>query len=86
VISADSKAELRTVVTERTVGDKWLVSKGLQPGDRLIVEGLGRIQPGQAVKPVAVATPAEADSTPAAAPAAAPPAAAPASAAPASTG
>jgi len=58
VISADSKAELRTVVTERTVGDKWLVSAGLQPGDRLIVEGLGRVQPGQTVRPVAVPAPA----------------------------
>jgi membrane fusion protein (multidrug efflux system) len=52
VIGADSKAELRTVVTDRTVGDQWLVSKGLNEGDRLIVEGLGRIQPGQAVRPV----------------------------------
>ena len=60
VISADSKAEQRAVVTERTVGDKWLVSKGLQPGDRLIVEGLSHIQPGQAVKPVAVSMPAAA--------------------------
>jgi membrane fusion protein (multidrug efflux system) len=76
VISQDSKAELRTVVTERTVGDKWLVSKGLQPGDRLIVEGLGRIQPGQTVTPVAVATPAAAEST--STPQAAPPSAAPA--------
>ena len=58
VISTDSRAELREVVTERTVGDKWLVSKGLQPGDRLIVEGLGRIQPGQTVRPVAIAEPA----------------------------
>jgi membrane fusion protein (multidrug efflux system) len=66
VIGADSKAELRTLVTERTVGDQWLVSKGLMPGDRLIVEGLGHIQPGQVVRPVAVAT------TPASAPAAAP--------------
>lgn len=54
VIDADSKAQLRTVVTERTVGDRWLVSKGLVDGDKVIVEGLGRIQPGQAVKPVAV--------------------------------
>jgi membrane fusion protein (multidrug efflux system) len=54
VIGADSKAEARTLVTERTVGDQWLVSKGLLPGDRLIVEGLGRIQPGQVVKPVEV--------------------------------
>lgn len=55
VISADSKAELRTVITERTVGDRWLVSKGLQAGDKLIVEGLGRIQPGQIVRPVPAA-------------------------------
>ncbi|MEJ0035958.1 MAG: efflux RND transporter periplasmic adaptor subunit [Gammaproteobacteria bacterium] len=66
VISTDSKAELRTVVTERTVGDKWLVSKGLQPGDRLIVEGLGHIQPGQAVRPVAVSAAPAADAAPAA--------------------
>ena len=52
VIGADSKAELRTVLTERTVGDQWLVSKGLREGDRLIVEGLGRIQPGQVVQAV----------------------------------
>lgn len=85
VISADSKAEQRTVVTERTVGDKWLVSKGLQPGDKLIVEGLGRIQPGQAVKPVAVEVAAStAAPVEPAVPAAAPEAAAPRSAAPAS--
>ena len=54
VIDGESKAQLRTVVTERTVGDRWLVSKGLADGDKVIVEGLGRIQPGQAVKPVAV--------------------------------
>ncbi len=53
VIGTDSKAELRTVVTERTVGDHWLVSRGLEPGDRLVVEGLGRIKPGQTVRPVA---------------------------------
>ena len=54
VIGADSKVEQRTLTTDRTVGDKWLVTAGLAPGDKLIVEGLGRIKPGQAVKPVAV--------------------------------
>ena len=58
VIGADSKAELRQVVTERTVGDRWLVSKGLAAGDHLIIEGLGHIQPGQTVRPVAVTLPA----------------------------
>jgi membrane fusion protein (multidrug efflux system) len=54
VLNAADEAELRQVVAERTVGDQWLVSRGLQDGDRLVVEGLGRIKPGQKVKPVAV--------------------------------
>ena len=71
VINADSKAEQRAVVTDRTVGDKWLVSKGLLPGERLIVEGLLRIQPGQSVRPVPVDIAADtaADSAAAAGPA-----------------
>jgi membrane fusion protein, multidrug efflux system len=52
VIKPDSSVELRQVVAERTVGDKWLVSSGLSAGDRLVVEGLGRIKPGQKVSPV----------------------------------
>jgi membrane fusion protein (multidrug efflux system) len=57
VVGADSKAELRTVVTERTVGDQWLVSSGLRAGDRLIVEGLAKAKPGQPVRAVAVDSP-----------------------------
>lgn len=57
VVGADSRAELRAVVTERTVGDQWLVSSGLRNGDRLIVEGLGKIEPGQPVRPVAANLP-----------------------------
>jgi membrane fusion protein, multidrug efflux system len=53
VVNTESKAELRKVVTERTVGDQWVVSSGLASGDRLIVEGLSKIKPGQSVKPVA---------------------------------
>jgi membrane fusion protein, multidrug efflux system len=60
VIGAGSKVEQREVVTERTVGDHWLVSKGLRAGDQLIVEGLGHVQPGQTVKPVLATTAAAA--------------------------
>jgi membrane fusion protein (multidrug efflux system) len=70
VIGADSKVELRNVVTERTVGDSWLVSQGLAPGDRVVVEGLTRVRAGQAVTPVEVklgAAPAGAEGAPAAA-------------------
>jgi membrane fusion protein, multidrug efflux system len=57
VVSADSKAEQRTIVAERTVGDRWLVSAGLHSGDKVIVEGLGRVQAGQTVKAVPVQAP-----------------------------
>ncbi len=57
IIKQDSSTELRQVVAERTVGDQWLVSSGLQAGDRLVVEGLGRIKPGQKVSPVPLGQP-----------------------------
>ena len=45
--------ELRLLTTDRTIGDKWLVTGGLQAGDQVIVENLQRIrQAGQPVKPV----------------------------------
>jgi membrane fusion protein (multidrug efflux system) len=50
VVGADNKAELRVLETPRAVGTDWLVTQGLKPGDRLIVEGLINVQPGVAVK------------------------------------
>lgn len=54
VLTADNKVQPRKVVADRTVGDKWLITSGLNPGDKLIVEGTDRVKPGQTVKPVAV--------------------------------
>ncbi len=42
------------MVADRTVGDRWLVTQGLKPGDRLIVEGAARVAPGQLVTPTEV--------------------------------
>jgi membrane fusion protein (multidrug efflux system) len=56
VVGAGGKLEQRTVVPERTVGDRWLVSAGLQPGDRLVVDGLQKVRPGATVTPVEVST------------------------------
>ncbi len=49
---ADSsdKVEQRGLKIDRAVGNKWLVTEGLKPGDRIIVEGLQRIRPGVSVK------------------------------------
>jgi membrane fusion protein, multidrug efflux system len=55
LVGPDDKAVLKSVQAERSIGDKWLVAGELKPGDRVIVEGLGRIKPGQAIKPVAAA-------------------------------
>ncbi|SER92065.1 efflux RND transporter periplasmic adaptor subunit [Sphingobium sp. YR768] len=51
VIGKDNKAELRQVEVDRAVGDKWIVTKGLKAGDKLIVEGLLNLRPGTVVKP-----------------------------------
>jgi membrane fusion protein (multidrug efflux system) len=42
--------EVRQVETDRPVGDKWIVTKGLKAGDRLIVEGLVNLRPGTVVQ------------------------------------
>ncbi len=51
VVGAQNKVELRNIVAERPVGDKWVVTSGLKPGDRLIVEGLLNLRPGTVVVP-----------------------------------
>ena len=50
VVNGDNKVELRTLVTERAIGDKWLVTDGLKAGDRVIVEGIQFAKPGSEVK------------------------------------
>ncbi len=49
VVGTDGKVEARNVQVARTVGDRWLVTGGLQAGDRLIVEGLQKVRPGAVV-------------------------------------
>ncbi|MDN0122521.1 efflux RND transporter adaptor subunit AcrA [Yersinia aleksiciae] len=58
VVGADDKVELRTLVANQAIGDKWLVTEGLKAGDRLIVSGLQKIRPGVQVKVQEVTTPA----------------------------
>ena len=57
VVGPGNKAVRRVVRADRTVGDKWVVTEGLKPGERVIVEGLGKIRPNQAVVPVPAGSP-----------------------------
>ncbi len=52
VVGAEDKVEPRVIEVVRTVGDNWLVSKGLAAGDRVILEGIQRARPGTQVKVV----------------------------------
>jgi membrane fusion protein (multidrug efflux system) len=52
LVNAQNKAELRNIEIGQAIGPNWIVTKGLQPGDKVIVEGLQRVQAGAAVRPV----------------------------------
>ncbi len=49
VVNAENKAEYRPLVLDRAIDDQWLVTKGLAPGDKVIVEGLLMLRPGTVV-------------------------------------
>lgn len=52
VVNAEKKVERRQLVTDRAIGDAWLVTEGLKVGDQVIVEGLQKVRPGAVVTPV----------------------------------
>ncbi|OPY10437.1 MAG: Multidrug resistance protein MexA precursor [Syntrophaceae bacterium PtaB.Bin038] len=52
VVDPDGRVQQRVIALDRTLGDRWLVSDGLAPGDRVIVEGVQKVRPGTAVKAV----------------------------------
>lgn len=52
VVDSQNKAQSVPVELGEAVADKWLVSKGLDDGQKVIVEGLIKIKPGAIVKPV----------------------------------
>ena len=52
IVDAESKVQQRMLTVDRAIGDKWLVTSGLKPGDRVIVEGIQKVRPGASVKVV----------------------------------
>jgi len=52
VVGADGKAESRQIVASHRLGNDWVVDTGLKPGERVVVEGIGKIRAGSAVKAV----------------------------------
>jgi len=49
LVTTDNKVESRTIQTDRAIKNQWLVTDGLQAGDRVIVSGLQKAVPGATV-------------------------------------
>lgn len=52
VVGADSKAEARNVEVGDWLGQDWVIESGLAAGDRVIVDGTVKVQPGGQVEVV----------------------------------
>ena len=50
LVNDKNQVETRQVVASQAVGDKWLITSGLKPGDKVIVSGLQKVRPGVTVK------------------------------------
>jgi len=50
VVDGDNKVAVRQITASQAIGDKWLVTDGLQAGDKVIITGLQKVKPGAQVK------------------------------------
>ena len=63
VVGAEHKVDIRPVKVGEQVGNMWIITQGLKPGERVVVEGVQKVKAGMAVNPqasAAVPTPAQA--------------------------
>lgn len=51
-VDKEGKVQQKPLNLDRTIGSEWLVSSGLEPGDKVIVEGMLKVKPGIPVKAV----------------------------------
>ncbi|WP_242139262.1 efflux RND transporter periplasmic adaptor subunit [Sphingomonas sp. CARO-RG-8B-R24-01] len=52
LVGPGNKAVQKSITTTRTVGTNWVVTSGLNPGDKIITQGVGKVKPNQVIKPV----------------------------------
>jgi membrane fusion protein (multidrug efflux system) len=67
VVDAENKVTLKRVTLGSQTGSNYVVTEGLAPGDRVVVEGVQKIRNGMVVKPVTEAERSAAAAAPAAA-------------------
>lgn len=52
VVTDDNKIERRMLVTEKAIGNEWLIESGINAGDKVVVEGSSKIRTGSDVTTV----------------------------------
>jgi membrane fusion protein (multidrug efflux system) len=63
-LSPSNQVELRAITTAERVGEDSIVTQGLKPGDRVIVEGQLKVRPGMIVHPEPYRAPAAGGAVP----------------------
>jgi membrane fusion protein (multidrug efflux system) len=69
IVDAESKSQIRPIEAGDWTGDGWIINSGIQPGDRVVVEGVVKLSlmpPGVPVQVSDGAPPADGKSAPAA--------------------
>ena len=51
VVTADNKIQIRPVNVGARVGELWIIKSGLQPGEHVVSEGVGKVRDGMPVVP-----------------------------------
>jgi membrane fusion protein (multidrug efflux system) len=51
IVGSDNKVTIKPVQVGEQVGSDWLITKGLQPGDRIVAEGIQKVKEGLTVNP-----------------------------------
>jgi membrane fusion protein (multidrug efflux system) len=59
VVNADNTVDIRIVNPGERIGSLWVINEGLEPGDRVIVEGLQKVRQGMKVDPKPFTEPLE---------------------------
>lgn len=57
IVGPGNKAVQRMITADRTDGTNWVVTSGLNVGDKVIVQNAVALQPNEAIKPVPAASP-----------------------------
>ena len=66
VVNSENKVEIRPVKVGERAGTDWIIEDGVKPGEKIVAEGLQKVQAGMIVNPRPFKAPAQVDREPAA--------------------